>query len=129
VYEGCPKAFDATIWWPKTKFGRPAAVNCPKGSIGTAVRHCNDEKGWLPPELFNCTTASFSSLKKMNDDLRRNDSQMTSERSKAIVRLLPAPTAAAIHHRMTSTEDASIGHRAFCPCSGRTYRSSRLPNA
>lgn len=34
VYEGCPKAFDAGIWWPKTKFGRPAAMNCPKGSIG-----------------------------------------------------------------------------------------------
>lgn len=34
VYEGCPKAFDQGIWWPKTKFGRPAAMNCPKGSIG-----------------------------------------------------------------------------------------------
>ncbi|CAL8242134.1 unnamed protein product [Merluccius merluccius] len=92
VYEGCPKAFDAGIWWPKTKFGRPAAINCPKGSIGTAVRHCNDEKGWLPPELFNCTTTSFTSLKKMNEDLRRNDSQMDSERSKAIVRMLRGAT-------------------------------------
>lgn len=34
VYEGCPRAFDAGIWWPKTKFGRPAAMNCPKGSVG-----------------------------------------------------------------------------------------------
>ncbi|CDQ84684.1 unnamed protein product [Oncorhynchus mykiss] len=65
VYEGCPKAFDQGIWWPKTKFGRPAAMNCPKGSIGTAIRHCNDEKGWLPPELFNCTTVSFTQLMKM----------------------------------------------------------------
>lgn len=92
VYEGCPKAFDADIWWPKTKFGRPAAMNCPKGSIGTAIRHCNDEKGWLSPELFNCTTVSFSQLKKLNEDLRRNSSRMDSEHSKTIVRLLHSAT-------------------------------------
>lgn len=34
VYDGCPKSFDAGIWWPKTKFGRPAAMDCPKGSVG-----------------------------------------------------------------------------------------------
>uniref|UniRef100_A0AAQ6AC63 Cadherin EGF LAG seven-pass G-type receptor 1a n=1 Tax=Amphiprion ocellaris TaxID=80972 RepID=A0AAQ6AC63_AMPOC len=92
VYEGCPKAFDSGIWWPKTKFGRPAAMNCPKGSIGTAIRHCSDEKGWLSPELFNCTTVTFSHLKKMNEDLSRNSSRMDSERSKAIVRLLHSAT-------------------------------------
>uniref|UniRef100_A0A667ZZJ2 Cadherin EGF LAG seven-pass G-type receptor 1 n=1 Tax=Myripristis murdjan TaxID=586833 RepID=A0A667ZZJ2_9TELE len=92
VYEGCPKAYDAGIWWPKTKFGRPAAMNCPKGSIGTAIRHCNDEKGWLPPELFNCTTVTFFHLKKLNEDLRRNGSRMDSERSKTIVRLLHSAT-------------------------------------
>uniref|UniRef100_A0A7N8Y4Q1 Cadherin EGF LAG seven-pass G-type receptor 1a n=1 Tax=Mastacembelus armatus TaxID=205130 RepID=A0A7N8Y4Q1_9TELE len=90
VYEGCPKAFDAGIWWPKTKFGRPAAVNCPKGSIGTAIRHCSEEKGWLAPELFNCTTITFSHLKKL--DLRRNSSRMDSERSKIIVRMLHSAT-------------------------------------
>uniref|UniRef100_G3Q5I8 Cadherin EGF LAG seven-pass G-type receptor 1a n=1 Tax=Gasterosteus aculeatus aculeatus TaxID=481459 RepID=G3Q5I8_GASAC len=92
VYEGCPKAFDAGVWWPKTKFGRPAAMNCPKGSVGTAIRHCNDEKGWLSPELFNCTTVSFSHLKKLNEDLRRNSSRMNCEHSKAIVRLLHSAT-------------------------------------
>uniref|UniRef100_A0A8D0AXG8 Cadherin EGF LAG seven-pass G-type receptor 1 n=1 Tax=Sander lucioperca TaxID=283035 RepID=A0A8D0AXG8_SANLU len=92
VYEGCPKAFDAGVWWPKTKFGRPAAMNCPKGSIGTAIRHCNDEKGWLSPELFNCTTITFSHLKKLNEDLRRNNSRMDSERSKTIVHLLQSAT-------------------------------------
>ncbi|XP_068611577.1 cadherin EGF LAG seven-pass G-type receptor 1 [Brachionichthys hirsutus] len=92
VYDGCPKAFDAGIWWPKTKFGRPAAMNCPKGSIGTAIRHCSDEKGWLSPELFNCTTVTFFHLKKVNEDLRRNSSRMDSERSKSIVRLLHSAT-------------------------------------
>ncbi|XP_036375616.1 cadherin EGF LAG seven-pass G-type receptor 1 [Megalops cyprinoides] len=88
VYEGCPKAFDAGIWWPKTKFGRPAAVNCPKGSVGTAIRHCSEEKGWLPPELFNCTTATFSELIKMNEDVARNRSRMDGDRSRTIARLL-----------------------------------------
>lgn len=92
VYEGCPKAFDAGIWWPKTKFGRPAAMNCPKGSIGTAIRHCNDEKGWLAPELFNCTTVTFSHLTKLNDDLRRNTSKMNNEHAKTIVRMLHSAT-------------------------------------
>ncbi|XP_075907847.1 cadherin EGF LAG seven-pass G-type receptor 1 isoform X3 [Nelusetta ayraudi] len=92
VYDGCPKSFDAGIWWPKTRFGRPAAMDCPKGSVGTAIRHCNEEKGWLVPELFNCTTVTFAHLKKMNDELRRNSSRMDSERSKAIVRLLHSAT-------------------------------------
>ncbi|XP_077449680.1 cadherin EGF LAG seven-pass G-type receptor 1 isoform X2 [Stigmatopora argus] len=98
VYEGCPKAFEAGIWWPKTPFGRPAAMNCPKGSVGTAIRHCSDEKGWLSPELFNCTTASFAQLTKLvitsqkNEELRRNGSRMDAERSKTIVRLLHSAT-------------------------------------
>ncbi|XP_036005287.1 cadherin EGF LAG seven-pass G-type receptor 1 isoform X4 [Fundulus heteroclitus] len=93
VYEACPKAFEAGIWWPKTKFGLPAAEKCPKGSRGTAIRHCSEgQKGWLAPELFNCTTETFSDLKKMNEDLSRNSSRMNSEQSKAIVRLLHGAT-------------------------------------
>lgn len=34
IYNGCPRAFEAGIWWPQTKFGQPAAVPCPKGSVG-----------------------------------------------------------------------------------------------
>ncbi|KAJ8262011.1 hypothetical protein GJAV_G00161080 [Gymnothorax javanicus] len=92
VYEGCPKAYDAGIWWPKTKFGRPAAMNCPKGSIGTAIRHCNDEKGWLPPELFNCTAITFSQLKKVNEEMHRDGSSMDREKSKTIVHMLQNAT-------------------------------------
>ncbi|XP_053719186.1 cadherin EGF LAG seven-pass G-type receptor 1 isoform X1 [Synchiropus splendidus] len=98
VYENCPKAFDSGIWWPKTKFGRPAAMNCPKGSIGTAIRHCSNDKGWLTPELFNCTTASFAPLKKLNEELHRDSSRMDSERSKAIVRLLQSATNTTTHY-------------------------------
>ncbi|KAG5267992.1 hypothetical protein AALO_G00228230 [Alosa alosa] len=86
VYEGCPKAFDAGIWWPKTKFGRPAATHCPKGSIGTAIRHCGEERGWLPPDLFNCTSIAF------NEEFHRNESRMDGERSKEIARQLQNAT-------------------------------------
>lgn len=32
-------------------------------SPGTAIRHCDEHKGWLPPNLFNCTSTTFSKLK------------------------------------------------------------------
>uniref|UniRef100_A0A4W4H7M5 Cadherin EGF LAG seven-pass G-type receptor 1a n=1 Tax=Electrophorus electricus TaxID=8005 RepID=A0A4W4H7M5_ELEEL len=92
VYEGCPKAFEAGIWWPKTRFGGPAAMDCPKGSIGTAVRHCNEEKGWLPPELFNCTSLSFVGLKKESEELRANSSRLEGGRSQGLMAWLRAAT-------------------------------------
>ncbi|XP_048195279.1 cadherin EGF LAG seven-pass G-type receptor 1 [Perognathus longimembris pacificus] len=88
IYSGCPKAFEAGIWWPQTKFGQPAAVPCPKGSVGNAIRHCSGEKGWLPPELFNCTTGSFLDLKAMNERLGRNETRMDGERALQLARAL-----------------------------------------
>ncbi|XP_069855921.1 cadherin EGF LAG seven-pass G-type receptor 1 isoform X2 [Dipodomys merriami] len=88
IYSGCPRAFEAGIWWPQTKFGQPAAVPCPKGSVGNAIRHCSGEKGWLPPELFNCTTGSFLDLKVMNDKLSRNETQMDGDRSLRLAKAL-----------------------------------------
>lgn len=32
---------------------------------GTAIRHCDEHKGWLPPNLFNCTSVTFSKLKAL----------------------------------------------------------------
>ncbi|XDV52911.1 hypothetical protein PO909_021553 [Leuciscus waleckii] len=92
VYDGCPKAFEGGIWWPRTTFGGPAATNCPKGSIGTAIRHCSDDKGWLPPELFNCTSLSFSKLKKESEDLYANSSRMDGERSRSLAGALYVST-------------------------------------
>ncbi|XP_074182682.1 cadherin EGF LAG seven-pass G-type receptor 1 isoform X1 [Rhinolophus sinicus] len=88
IYSGCPRAFEAGIWWPQTKFGQPAAVPCPKGSVGNAVRHCSGEKGWLPPELFNCTTVSFVQLKAMNEKLSRNETQMDGDGSLRLAKAL-----------------------------------------
>lgn len=44
-------------------------VRCPRSvpsvpiPAGTAVRHCDEHKGWLPPNLFNCTSLAFAALK------------------------------------------------------------------
>lgn len=88
IYNGCPRAFEAGIWWPQTKFGQPAAVPCPRGSVGNAVRHCSGEKGWLPAELFNCTTVSFLELKAMNEKLSRNETRMDGDRSLRLAKAL-----------------------------------------
>lgn len=92
VYDGCPKAFEEGIWWPRTMFGGPAATNCPKGSSGTAIRHCSDDKGWFPSELFNCTSLSFSKLKKASENLYANASRMDGERSRSLASLLQSAT-------------------------------------
>ncbi|XP_036387094.1 cadherin EGF LAG seven-pass G-type receptor 2 [Megalops cyprinoides] len=76
IYDSCPQAKEAGIWWPRTKFGLPAAVPCPKGSIGTAIRHCDEHKGWLPPNLFNCTSVTFAKLKTISEELARNVSRL-----------------------------------------------------
>ncbi|KAG8142793.1 hypothetical protein E2320_005991, partial [Naja naja] len=92
VYNGCPKAFEAGIWWPQTKFGQPAAVPCPKGSVGNAVRHCSSEKGWLSPQLFNCTTINFVTLKIMNEKFLHNETKMDSDKSVQIAKVLQNAT-------------------------------------
>ncbi|KAM6214870.1 cadherin EGF LAG seven-pass G-type receptor 1 [Rhynchocyon petersi] len=88
IYSGCPRAFEAGIWWPQTKFGQPAAVPCPKGSMGTSVRHCSGEKGWLPPELFNCTSSAFLDLKVMNEKLSRNETLLDGDSSVRLAKAL-----------------------------------------
>lgn len=37
-YDSCPRAIEAGIWWPRTRFGLPAAAPCPKGSFGRCWR-------------------------------------------------------------------------------------------
>ncbi|XP_044535216.1 cadherin EGF LAG seven-pass G-type receptor 1 [Gracilinanus agilis] len=95
IYSGCPRAFEAGIWWPQTKFGQPAAVPCPKGSVGNAIRHCSSEKGWLPPELFNCTTSSFLGLKATNEKLHRNETRLDGDKSVQLARALENATRSA----------------------------------
>ncbi|XP_055474077.1 cadherin EGF LAG seven-pass G-type receptor 2 isoform X2 [Psammomys obesus] len=87
-YDSCPRAIEAGIWWPRTRFGLPAAAPCPKGSFGTAVRHCDEHRGWLSPNLFNCTSVTFSELKGFAERLQRNESGLDSGRSQRLALLL-----------------------------------------
>ncbi|XP_062842208.1 cadherin EGF LAG seven-pass G-type receptor 2 [Trichomycterus rosablanca] len=93
IYDSCPQAMEEEIWWPRTRFGLPAAVPCPKGSMGTAVRHCDEHKGWLPPDLFNCTSITFSKLKPLVDEVSRNVSALDSVKVQLAASLLYNATA------------------------------------
>ncbi|XP_041858937.1 cadherin EGF LAG seven-pass G-type receptor 3 [Melanotaenia boesemani] len=76
IYDGCPKTITQGIWWPRTKFNLPAAVSCPKGSVGAAIRHCDVERGWLEPDLYNCTSPPFVELGVALDSLERNETEL-----------------------------------------------------
>lgn len=46
-------------------------------SPGTAIRHCDEHKGWLPPNLFNCTSTTFSKLKLLVCNICTNSDGIT----------------------------------------------------
>ncbi|XP_056155459.1 LOW QUALITY PROTEIN: cadherin EGF LAG seven-pass G-type receptor 3 [Lampris incognitus] len=77
IYDSCPKTITQGIWWPRTKFNLPAAVPCPKGSVGAAIRHCDVERGWLVPDLYNCTSPPFVELNTALESLERNDTELS----------------------------------------------------
>ncbi|XP_014817040.1 PREDICTED: cadherin EGF LAG seven-pass G-type receptor 2-like, partial [Calidris pugnax] len=91
-YDSCPRAIEANIWWPRTRFGLPAAAPCPKGSVGTAVRHCDEHKGWLPPNLFNCSSLAFAPLRRWAERLARNESVLDPAQSRRVALQLQEAT-------------------------------------
>ncbi|XP_071982915.1 cadherin EGF LAG seven-pass G-type receptor 3 isoform X3 [Engystomops pustulosus] len=89
IYDGCPKTLTSGVWWPRTKFGLPAAVPCPKGSLGVrgsgaAIRHCDEVKGWVEPDLFNCTSPAYTELSTLLDGLERNETELNTMESKKL---------------------------------------------
>uniref|UniRef100_A0A8C8BU45 Cadherin EGF LAG seven-pass G-type receptor 3 n=1 Tax=Otus sunia TaxID=257818 RepID=A0A8C8BU45_9STRI len=92
LYDGCPKTLKAGVWWPQTKFGFSAVVLCPKGSLGAAVRHCDEEKGWLEPDLFNCTSPAFKELSMLLEGLERNETELNTIEAKKLAHRLRAVT-------------------------------------
>nr|XP_030138682.3 cadherin EGF LAG seven-pass G-type receptor 3 isoform X2 [Taeniopygia guttata] len=92
LYDGCPKSLKAGVWWPQTKFGFSAAVLCPKGSLGAAIRHCDEEKGWLEPDLFNCTSPAFKELSVLLEGLERNKTELNTIEAKKLAHRLRAVT-------------------------------------
>ncbi|XP_039766205.1 cadherin EGF LAG seven-pass G-type receptor 3 [Ornithorhynchus anatinus] len=97
LYDGCPKTLRAGVWWPQTKFGLLAAVPCPKGSLGlrgagAAVRHCDEEKGWREPDLFNCTSPAFKELSSLLEGLERNETELNTIEAKKLAHRLRVVT-------------------------------------
>ncbi|XP_071331336.1 cadherin EGF LAG seven-pass G-type receptor 3 isoform X3 [Trachinotus anak] len=88
IYDGCPKTITQGIWWPRTKFNLPAAVPCPKGSVGAAIRHCDVERGWLEPDLYNCTSPPFVELNSALDSLERNETELNTIMEKKLAHQL-----------------------------------------
>ncbi|XP_029291798.1 cadherin EGF LAG seven-pass G-type receptor 3 [Cottoperca gobio] len=88
IYDGCPKTITQGIWWPRTKFNLPAAVPCPKGSVGAAIRHCEMERGWLEPDLYNCTSPPFVELNAALDSLERNETELNTIMEKKLAHQL-----------------------------------------
>ncbi|XP_040904012.1 cadherin EGF LAG seven-pass G-type receptor 3 [Toxotes jaculatrix] len=88
IYDGCPKTITQGIWWPRTKFNLPAAVPCPKGSVGAAIRHCDVERGWLEPDLYNCTSPPFVELNTALDSLERNETELNTIMEKKLAHQL-----------------------------------------
>ncbi|XP_072537654.1 cadherin EGF LAG seven-pass G-type receptor 3 isoform X2 [Salminus brasiliensis] len=76
IYDGCPKTITLGIWWPRTKFNLPAVVPCPKGSVGAAIRHCDVDRGWLEPDLYNCTSPAFVELSTALEAIERNETEL-----------------------------------------------------
>ncbi|KAL9824656.1 cadherin EGF LAG seven-pass G-type receptor 2-like [Geothlypis trichas] len=91
-YDSCPRAIEASIWWPRTRFGLPAAAPCPKGSVGTALRHCDEHKGWLPPNLFNCSALAFAALRPWAEQLVGNESRWDAGQSRRMALALREAT-------------------------------------
>ncbi|XP_067097012.1 LOW QUALITY PROTEIN: cadherin EGF LAG seven-pass G-type receptor 3 [Osmerus mordax] len=88
IYDGCPKTITQGIWWPRTKFNLPAAVPCPKGSVGAAIRHCDVERGWLEPDLYNCTSPPFVEINTALEAVERNETELNTIMEKKLAHQL-----------------------------------------
>lgn len=63
-YGMCPKAYVDNVMWKRAAFGTTVPARCPTGSVGHAKRDCNKEKGWLLPNLSNCTSKPYYELRQ-----------------------------------------------------------------
>ncbi|XP_058534397.1 cadherin EGF LAG seven-pass G-type receptor 3 isoform X1 [Ochotona princeps] len=98
LYDACPKSLRSGVWWPQTKFGALATVPCPRGALGAAVRLCDEDRGWLEPDLFNCTSPAFRELSLLLDGLELNKTVLDTTEAKRLAQRLREVTGHADHY-------------------------------
>ncbi|KAM7412298.1 hypothetical protein PAMA_021990 [Pampus argenteus] len=54
----------------------PFAEVTNSGCEGAAIRHCDAERGWLEPDLYNCTSPTFVELNAALESLERNETEL-----------------------------------------------------
>ncbi|XP_055985703.1 cadherin EGF LAG seven-pass G-type receptor 3 isoform X1 [Sorex fumeus] len=103
LYDACPKSLRSGVWWPQTKFGILASVPCPRGALGlrgagAAVRLCDEDRGWLEPDLFNCTSPIFRDLNLLLDGLELNKTALDTMEAKKLAQRLREVTGHTDHY-------------------------------
>ncbi|XP_014647237.1 PREDICTED: cadherin EGF LAG seven-pass G-type receptor 3 isoform X4 [Ceratotherium simum simum] len=98
LYDACPKSLRSGVWWPQTKFGVLASVPCPRGALGAAVRLCDEDQGWLEPDLFNCTSPAFRDLSLLLDGLELNKTALDTVEAKKLAQRLREVTVHTDHY-------------------------------
>ncbi|XP_042137625.2 cadherin EGF LAG seven-pass G-type receptor 3 isoform X2 [Peromyscus maniculatus bairdii] len=103
LYDACPKSLRSGVWWPQTKFGVLATVPCPRGALGlrgtgAAVRMCDEDQGWLEPDLFNCTSPAFRELSLLLDGLELNKTTLDTVEAKKLAQRLREVTGQTDHY-------------------------------
>ncbi|XP_032989039.1 cadherin EGF LAG seven-pass G-type receptor 3 isoform X1 [Rhinolophus ferrumequinum] len=103
LYAACPKSLRSGVWWPQTKFGILASVPCPRGALGlrgtgAAVRLCDEDQGWLEPDLFNCTSPAFRELNLLLDGLELNKTALDTVEAKKLAQRLREVTGHTDHY-------------------------------
>ncbi|XP_064483474.1 protocadherin-like wing polarity protein stan [Ornithodoros turicata] len=81
IYDGCPRSFSQGVWWERTPFNQEIIRSCPKGSQGKATRFCDQENGWLEPDMFPCISAPFLTLSEQLRVVERDKLPLTTYRS------------------------------------------------
>nr|XP_023415852.1 cadherin EGF LAG seven-pass G-type receptor 3 isoform X2 [Cavia porcellus] len=113
LYDACPKSLKSGVWWPQTKFGVLATVPCPRGAqglrgTGAAVRLCDEDQGWLEPDLFNCTSPTFRELSVLLDGLEQNKTALDTVEAKKLAQRLREVTA---HNEYYFSQDVRVTAR------------------
>uniref|UniRef100_A0A5F8H6N2 Cadherin EGF LAG seven-pass G-type receptor 3 n=1 Tax=Monodelphis domestica TaxID=13616 RepID=A0A5F8H6N2_MONDO len=87
LYDGCPKSLKGGVWWPQTKFGHLATVPCPKGSLGAAVRCCDEDRGWRSQ-----TSSLYLPCLPGTGPAERNETELDTIEAKKLAQRLRAVT-------------------------------------